>query len=194
LNWESKKEFFLKKLTSFFKKLQLGRILTIFLAGAVLFITTACNSGDVRGARPENPPVQVGGANNPHKLGGDGYTEYKASTDPRVNNKTANQKRDRADSQLTSDKLIAATQSDLIYPGSETNSKQLPDIIPGSEKVLKGGQIPAERQPIVDRNDPNSKILERVGEAFNDAGAFLKDDGDAAATRPELQSNPALHK
>lgn len=183
----------MKKLTSFFKKLQLGRILTIFLAGTVLFITTACNSGDVRGARPENPPVQVGGANNPHKMSGDGYTEYKASTDPRVN-QTAN-KRDRADLQLTTDRLIAtSSQSDIIYPGSGTNAHKFAPIAPGSEKVLEGDKIPAERQPIVDRNDPDSNLLERVGEAFTDAAGFINDKGEEAGQRPEMQSNPALHK
>lgn len=50
---------------SVFKKL--GRVLTIFVLGAALLLTAACNSGDLRGARPENPPVQMGGGNNPYK-------------------------------------------------------------------------------------------------------------------------------
>jgi hypothetical protein len=41
--------------------------LTVFLATVVLFVSTACNTGDMRGARPDNPPVQAGGANNPYK-------------------------------------------------------------------------------------------------------------------------------
>ncbi|HEY9875410.1 MAG TPA: DUF6658 family protein, partial [Candidatus Obscuribacterales bacterium] len=65
----------MEKLTNLLKKLRLRQILTIFLAGVAIFVTTACNSGDQLGARPNNPPVQAGGANNPHKGGGDGYTQ-----------------------------------------------------------------------------------------------------------------------
>lgn len=76
----------MKQLIDFFKKFHLKQILTIFLLGAILLINTACNSGDIRGARPNNPPVQAGGANNPYKGGGDGYTQYKMSPDPNVKN------------------------------------------------------------------------------------------------------------
>jgi hypothetical protein len=49
---------------------------------AVLFLTTACNSGNEVGARPQNPPVQMGGQNNPHKGGGDGYTQFNTDRKP----------------------------------------------------------------------------------------------------------------
>lgn len=81
----------MKKLISFFKSLQLARILTILVVGVALFLTTACNTGNVQGARPNNPPVQMGGQNNPYKQGGDGYNKYKMSTDPRVNDSGINQ-------------------------------------------------------------------------------------------------------
>ena len=112
----------MRSLTNFIKKVRLGKILTVFLAGIALFFMTACNSGNVTGARPNNPPVQAGGANNPYKNGGDGYTNFKASSDPRVNSETVNKERDRADLQLISHQLIAANiesdASDLLYPGS----------------------------------------------------------------------------
>jgi hypothetical protein len=62
--------------------LQLVKILTILALGSILFLVTACNPGDMQGARPNNPPVQMGGQNNPYKLGGDENTQYKMSTDP----------------------------------------------------------------------------------------------------------------
>ncbi|HAX88911.1 MAG TPA: hypothetical protein DD379_05995 [Cyanobacteria bacterium UBA11162] len=74
----------MKQLIDFLKKLHLKQILTIFLAGVILVISTACNTGDMRGARPNNPPVQAGGANNPYKDGGDSYTQYKMSPDPNI--------------------------------------------------------------------------------------------------------------
>lgn len=117
----------MRSLTNFIKKVKLGKILTVFFAGIALFFMTACNSGNVTGARPNNPPVQAGGANNPYKNGGDGYTNFKASSDPRVNSETVNKERNnRADLQLVSHQLIAANiesdASDLLYPGSGITS------------------------------------------------------------------------
>lgn len=71
-------------IAAFFKKIRLRQILFVLLAASLVFTSTACNSGDLRGARPMNPPVQAGGQNNPHKAGGDGYTQYKMTTTPSV--------------------------------------------------------------------------------------------------------------
>ena len=64
----------MKNLIAFLEKVRIRQILTVFLAGVLLVISTACNSGDVNGARPNNPPVQMAGKNNPHKSDGAGYT------------------------------------------------------------------------------------------------------------------------
>lgn len=168
-------------LTAFFKKLSLGKILTVFLAGLVLLVTTACNSGNAVGARPNNLPVQMGGSNNPHKGGGDGYTEYKMSTD-----RNAVKKNDRAS--LPSGFLIATVNSnasDLLYPNSEATDTDAPAIGPvgesGKQKFFDPKKIPAERQPVIDRSDPDAKILEKAGQAFKDASGFLQDAGETAA-------------
>lgn len=189
----------MRSLTNFFKKVKLTKILTVFLAGIALFLMTACNPGDVRGARPNNPPVQAGGANNPHKNGGDGYTNFKASTDPRVNSQTVDKERNRADLQLISHQLIAANiesdASDLLYPGSDATSTRTPDIGPRGERELEKSatQIPAPRQGVINRNDPDGRILERVGETFNDASAFIKDKFEQPSS-PELQVNPSKER
>jgi hypothetical protein len=70
----------MKILIQSFKKLQIAKFLMATFLGAILLLTTACNTGNEVGARPQNPPVQMGGQNNPHKGGGDGYTQY--NTDP----------------------------------------------------------------------------------------------------------------
>ncbi len=184
----------MKHLTAFFKKLRLRQILTVFLAGALLIVTSACNNGDSLGARPQNPPVQMGGNNNPHSNGGDGYTNYKMSTDPNVS-KTANP-RDRADLQILSNQLIATSNSEILYPGAETpagraaKEKELP--IKTSEDFEFPGN--GERQPVINRSDPNAGILEGITEEFKDASSFIKDKAEEAAQRPEMQRNPALHK
>ncbi|WAL61734.1 DUF6658 family protein [Thermocoleostomius sinensis] len=81
----------MEKLIDFARSLQLTRLVTILVVGVVLFLSTACNTGDIRGARPDVPPVQMGGQNNPYKQGGDGYTQYKSSTDPRINDANVHQ-------------------------------------------------------------------------------------------------------
>src|SRR4028119_794102 len=99
----------MKMLTVFFKQLRLSQILTVFLATVVLFVGTACNSGDIRGARPDNPPVQAGGANNPYKQGGDTNTNFNLSPDPKVNKKSA-------DVSFISNQLIASKEDGMLYP------------------------------------------------------------------------------
>ena len=182
----------MKQFSNLFKRVRIRQILSVFFVGFALFITTACNSGTATGARPENPPVQMGGANNPHKGDGDGYTNYKMSTDPSVGGKSS-AKGDRADLQVISPQLIAANNDQLLYPGSGGNNSHR-EITPDSAKVLEAPQIPAQPQPLLKRSNPDADILERVGDTFKDAGAFIKDKADEASARPEAKRNPALEK
>lgn len=184
----------MKQLSLFFKKLRLGQVLMVLMAGFVLLLNTACSSGNVQGARPNNLPVQMGGNNNPHTRNGDGYTNYKMSTDPKVNRAQSVEKA-RKQAALPASNLIAssdvkANASDLLYPGSELSDTNHPDVGPVKQKSLP--PLPNPKQPILDRNDPDAKILERVGETFKDASAFLKDTADSAAEHPEMQVNPAV--
>lgn len=187
----------MKQLTTFLKKLHLGQILTVFLASVLLFFSTACNSGTVTGALPENPPMQAGGMNNPHKDGGDGYTNFKASTDSHVNNQTTNYRSDRADVQLNSNQLIAANREEILYPGAEEpagtfeNGKQVPiKTSEDFEQPQRGGLN--QRNP--DLGDRVSNRLETVKEAFGEASGFLKDKADEAQARPEMKANPARER
>ncbi|MCZ0901404.1 hypothetical protein ON021_16000, partial [Microcoleus sp. HI-ES] len=115
--------------------------MTVFMAGVLLFTSTACNAGDVRGARPDNPPVQAGGMNNPHKAGGDGYTNYQMSTDPKVNQSPAKAEKNRADLSIVGDRLLASTtaesnSSKLLYPGSAPMETDKFDLELGGDKTL----------------------------------------------------------
>ena len=67
----------MKGLKSLWKKLPVRQILTVFLAGILLIVSTACSGANAQGANPQNPPVQAGGANNPYKGGGDKYTKFR---------------------------------------------------------------------------------------------------------------------
>lgn len=162
-------------ITAFLKRLQLGKVLMVFLVGVVLLVTTACNNGNEVGARPDNPPVQMGGQNNPYKMGGDGYTQYKMSPDPAI-------KKDGKQANLISGQLIAANHvpngSDgLLYPGSKEakSAESVNDFISPERQreLMDPSQVPAQSQPVFDRSDPDAKLLEKVGRTFKEASEFL---------------------
>jgi hypothetical protein len=186
---------------AFFKKLRLRQILTVFLAGVLLVVSTACNTGNAQGARPNNLPVQAGGANNPYKSGGDGYTDLKMSTDPKVSNPKAKSGRDQANLQLNSNQLIAADltrnkESELLYPGAEEpagralKEAQLPIITSEDFTKAEPGGLNQQNENLGERIQNR---VETATEAFKKAGAFVKEKSDEAGERPEFQSNPARH-
>ncbi|MBU7584204.1 MAG: hypothetical protein KAF91_15035 [Nostoc sp. TH1S01] len=169
----------MKNLTALWKKLRLRQVLTVFLAGMVLIVSTACSSGDITGANPQNPAVQAGGANNPYKNGGDKYTR-KLSTN----------------AYLPSSSLIATNpESEILYPGAETpqgrveKEKELPII------TKENFQKPEPGNLIQNESDLGNRVqdrLETVKEQFQDASSFVKEKADEASARPELQKNPAV--
>jgi len=182
----------------FLKKIRLRQILTIFFAGLLLIVSTACSGADAQGANPQNPAVQAGGANNPYKNGGDKYTNYRMSTDPKITNPKTNQGRDQASLQPSSQLLIAANrEAEILYPGGDTptgrikKEAELPFITEEDfQQPEPGGSI---------QNEPNigtrvQERLETVKETFEEASGFLKNKADEASTRPELKPNPAVQR
>lgn len=193
----------MSRLISFFKQLRLGQILTVCLAVVVLFVGTACNNGTVTGARPKNPPVQMGGSNNPHKGGGDGYTNYKMSEDPTVNYHNEVNRNDIPNDRaaLIGDQLLAARvatdETKMLYPGENatgSRNQNFGAIGQKESKELMNPQVPAPRQPVINRNDPDVNILEKTGEAFKDASRFVRDTADTAFDAPEMQQNPGVQR
>ena len=191
-------EDFVNKLTNFFKKLRLRQILTVFLVGMLLVVSTACSGATTQGANPNNPAVQAGGANNPYKSGGDGYTNLKMSTDPKVNSPKANPQGDRASSEPASQHLVAANkESGMLYPGAETpagsakKQAELPIITEKNFEQPKAGGLNQRNSSLGKRAENR---IEEVKEAFKDASKFTKEKADEAGKSPEFQSNPALHK
>lgn len=186
-------------LTTFLKKLRLRQIVTVFLAGVLLIVSTACSGAvNALGANPDNPAVQAGGANNPYKGGGDKYTNLNMSTDPKVNNAQKNTGSDQSSLQLNSQILIATTkESELLYPGAETpegrvyKEDQLPiKTVKDFQQPEAGGLI--QREP--DLGTRFKDRVETVKEAVEEASGFLNEKAKEAGARPELQPNPALRK
>jgi hypothetical protein len=136
--------------------------------------------------------------NNPHKGGGDGYTDYKMSTDPTINKSPAKSTKERADLSIMNDRLLASSTTDrsnaskLLYPGSAPmETDKYDQELAGDKELLNtiDGQ-PAKAQPIFDRSDPDARILERVGAAVKDASAFLKDSAEDAKQSAVEDLNP----
>lgn len=169
------------KLTKFIKRLQLTKIISTFLLAAIVLVTTACNSDNELGARPENRPVQLGGQNNPHKAGGDGMTQYKVTNDPKVT-------RGKDNASLPNLTLLAAAnRSETSYPTDDSKVEGLlysddeataldnvnDYVSPGEQKqLLDPTRIPAKKQPLIDRSDPDNQLLEKTGEMFDEAADF----------------------
>jgi len=188
-----------KRLASFCKRLRLGQVLVVFLAGVMLFGGTACSSGPNQGANPNNPAVQAGGMNNPHKAGGDSFMNSKSSTDPSVNIKTGAESK-RADLQQVSNTLLAAANSDnsskLLYPPDRITTTGTQSVLSNQQErslSKQAAETSMQPQPTLIQTDPNANLLEKIGEEFRDASAFLKNKSDEAGARPEAQSNPARH-
>lgn len=162
------------------KNIQLSKAATAFLLAIVLFVTTACNSGDELGARPNNSPVQMGGQNNPHKVSGDGMTQYRSPANDAL--------LEKGQSSLPfAGYLAAANNSETSYP---TDDNGLEGLLYSDDKaeslksvdefvnprkqqeLLDPTKIPAEKQPAIDRSNPDNKLLEKVGQMFDDAADF----------------------
>jgi hypothetical protein len=166
----------MKKIISYIKKWKLSQILTVFLVGIILMVTTACNRGDVRGARPENPPVQLGGQNNPHKAGGDGYTKYKASPDPKADPQ-AFDFRGQLIAQQAPEAPSERKEKMLYKTNTKVNKEEIP-VVNAGEDQLK--EVPAERQKVIERSNPDENILEKTGEAFKESTRFFREGIDKA--------------
>ncbi|WP_427159476.1 DUF6658 family protein [Aliinostoc sp. HNIBRCY26] len=183
-------------LKSLWKKLRIRQVVTVFLAGLLLVFSTACSQANPQGSNPQNPAVQAGGANNPYKNGGDNYTKYRMSTDPKINETKTNKSNKQASLHSTTPILIAANrESELLYPGAETptgrvlKEGELPLITQEDYKQPKPGGL-IQREP-----DIGTRIQERVGtvqENIKEASGFLREKADEASARPELQKNPAV--
>jgi hypothetical protein len=185
-------------LINVWKRLRLRQIITVFLAGLLLIVSTACTQANAQGANPKNPAVQAGGANNPYKNGGDGYVNSQFSTDPKITNPGSRKNRDQANLLSNSNVLIAVNSNrdaELLYPGAETPAG----------RIEKENELPIIREEDFQQPEPGGLIqrepnvgtrikerLETVKENVQEASKFIPEKADEASARPELQKNPAV--
>ena len=174
----------MQKFISHLKQIDIRRILSVVILGIALLFTTACNNGSVTGARPNNPPVQMGGNNNPHTMGGDGMTDYKMTTDP----KAVNQRSDVAQEPITISQLLGtATRntdtSKLLYSDENQGSAETKVNRPAGKNVIPPPSFPAEPQRVIDRSNPDEGIMEGIGRQFRESTKFLKEEADSAVQK-----------
>jgi hypothetical protein len=167
--------------------LRFARLLLTLSMGFILLLTTACSSPTLEGARPDNPPVQMGGNNNPYGGSGDGYehsgmkteapTQRNVSALPAEQAVVPGQPRLRLVSNSLTHSLASENEAKLPYSGTGIDNEGVykVDLAESEAKRQEAQQIPKEKQYIVDRSDPNAKILERSVQAFRSASEFLNE-------------------
>ena len=89
---------------------------------------------------------------------------------------------------FNSNAIAAANKSNTTYPTNDKNVSGLlysdSDRVESLDNVddfvspqrqrelLDATQIPAQKQPLIDRSDPDAKLLEKTKQMFEDAGNF----------------------
>ena len=137
-----------QKLTSMLNKSFFGKIVANFFLVAVLLVTTVSNTGDLLGSN-------------------DIYIKQHSFT--------------------SSTLIAAANRSETTYPtddkdldgllydnDNEGALKNKDDLIDPKiqDKLLDPTQIPAVKQPTINRTNPDNKLLEKTGEMFDDSGVL----------------------
>ena len=137
-----------QKLTSMFNKSFFGKIVANFFLVAVLLVTTVSNTGDLL-------------SSNDMYIGQHGFN--------------------------TSTLIAAANRSQTTYPTDDKNVEGLlydddnadalknkDDLIDPKikDRLLDPTQVPAVKQPIINRTNPDNKLLEKTGEMFDDSGVL----------------------
>ena len=136
----------LKKSTSMIKISFLGRIVSNIFLVAVLLMTTVSNFSD----RLETKVYSEQNIGSATLIAAANRSETTYPTDD-----------NNIEGKLYGDKSAESLNSvdDLVSP---TAQKQL----------LDPTQIPAKKQPIINRTNPDNKLLEKVGQMFDDSGVL----------------------
>jgi hypothetical protein len=138
------------------QQLQLNKVFAVIALMIVLLIAPGYRSANAVGVQPNNPSLMT---------------------------------REQPISYLVSGQRVESNASDFLYPGKNAKNSDDPTIgtigPEGKKELMDPTRYPAPKQPIINRSDPNNKILEKTGQAFKDASAFIKDS-------LESQSNPEV--
>ena len=139
---------FFKKLTSMLNKSFFSKIVANFFLVAVLLVTTLSNPGDRLDLNTNNASQDSFGSSTLIAAANRSETTYP-----------------------TDDKNVGG----LLYDGDNAESlKNKDDLIDPKiqDRLLDPTQIPAVKQPTINRTNPDNKLLEKTGQMFDDSGVL----------------------
>lgn len=173
----------MEHIISFFKKINLHKLVVVFVAGFALLLSTACSNNPNMQAsgkdKPNNVPVQMGANNNPYTMG----TDTKGAPVSPSNYGNQAYKKQTSDAasvlpgfnQLIASSVAGQDTTGLLYESSDQRQGSIDDTRPTQERAYQPESIPARRQPVINRTNPDEKIMEGVGRQFTEASKFLTD-------------------
>lgn len=190
----------MQRLTPFFKPLNLQRLLIVFVASITLLLTTACsnaNTAEPPANRPNDISVQSGANNNPYTMGND--TQGKSVPNSQYGNQAYKNQHSNTSilpgfGQLIASSVAGHNSSGLLYESSEQRQAGVNTTRPTQERAYQSEEIPAQRQPSINRTNPNEGILEGIGEQFNEASKFLRDDTQSAVQNAQVKTSTGRNK
>lgn len=196
----------MERMISFFKKLNLPKIAIALVAGFALLVSTACSGeSSMQTSRQEksnNIPIQMGANNNPYTMGND--TNGQPTSPSNYGNQAYKKRMSDASSQIARfNPLIASSvagqdTTGLLYESADQQQGGIDNTRPTQEQAYQSEGIPSRRQPVVDRSNPNEKIMEGIGQQFTEASKFLTDGVQPAVESAKVKtytgSNQAVAK
>jgi hypothetical protein len=186
----------MKGMKALIRKFNLHKVVIIFIAGLALLMTTACSANENTTAsikdRPNDIGVQMGANNNPYTMGTD--TKGEPVSPSNYGNQAYKNQQSDASTLLGFDRLIASSvagqdTTGLLYESADQREGGVDDRRPTQAKATQPEGFPESRQPIINRTNPDEKILEGIGKQFTEASKFLTDGVQPSVESAKIKTN-----
>ncbi len=185
----------MERMISFFKQLNLPKLVMVCCAGFALCLSTACSNPNLSATNPTQPnstPVQMGANNNPYTMGNDSHGEPVAPGD--YGNQAYKQPQSNAASLLPGFSTLIASSTagqdttGLLYESADQREGGSNETRRDQSQAYKPEAITARPQPVIDRSNPDEKIMEGIGKQFTEASKFLTDGVQPAVESAKVKT------
>jgi len=172
----------MKGIQSLIEKFNLHKLIIVFVVGFALLLTTACSANENMSAsvkdRPNDIGVQMGANNNPYTMGTD--TKGEPVSPSNYGNQAYKNQQSNASTLPGFNRLIASSvagqdTTGLLYESADQREGGVDDRRSPQAKATQPEGFPEGRQPIINRTNPDEKIMEGIGKQFTEASKFLTD-------------------
>jgi hypothetical protein len=187
----------MEHIISFFKKMNLHKLVVVFVAGFALLLSTACSSNpNMQASGKEkfnNIPIQMGANNNPYTMGTD--TKGEPVSPSNYGNQAYKKQMSDASSvlprlsQLIASSVAGQDTTGLLYESTDQRQGGIDDTQPTQERAFQPESIPTRRQPVINRSNPDEKIMEGIGRQFTEASKFLTDGVQPAVESAKVKTH-----